>query len=65
MNIFDKHKDIFYVDDFEVVPTWKQCGKYDPNWSDDEKFLWEAGGCDYHMEYVNSGNEFFERHWYV
>ena len=68
--MLNKYKDIFYVDGFEVVPAWKQCGEYDPNWSDDEKFLWNSGNYDYHMEYLPVGapdfeKDFFEKYWYV
>ncbi len=68
--IEEKYKDIFYVGEYEIVPVWKQCGEYDPNWSDDEKSLWNSGQYDYHMEYIPIGDPGFEKYylesyWYV
>jgi len=65
-----KYKDIFYIDGFEIVPVWKQCGKFDPSWSDDEKSLWNSGKYDHHIEYLPIGDpdfekNFLERYWYV
>lgn len=68
--IDDKYKDICYIDGFEVVPKWKQCGEYDPNWSEDQKYLWNSGCCDHHMELVSLNDpekdkKYFEKCWYV
>ena len=66
----DKYKEIFYIDEFEIVPKWKQCGEYNPDWSDDEKYLWNSGCYDHHMELVSLGNpeqdkRYAEKCWYV
>jgi len=65
MHISDKYKNIFYINDFEIVPKWKRCGEYNPDWSYEEKLLWGFGDFDYHMELVENKKEFFERYWYV
>lgn len=46
--------DIIYLEDgIEIIPVWKQCGERNPDWSKDEKWLWDTGEFTKHMLYVN------------
>jgi hypothetical protein len=56
---------IYFDDGTEIIPVWKQCGERDPNWSDDEKWLWDSGGWTQHMLYVNKEKINVGRAWWV
>jgi hypothetical protein len=49
----------------EVIPVWKQCGKRNPNWSKDEKSLWDSGDYTQHMLYVNPAELYVNADWWV
>lgn len=68
MSIHKAHRNIFFKEGFEVVPKWKQCGKYNPDWSEDNKYLWNSGEYDHHMELVGPNDpdtSYFEKLWYA
>ena len=63
---------IIYIEDgIEIIPTWKQCGERQSNWSTDEKWLWDTGEFTQHMLFVAGSPEddqvdkFIDRVWWV
>lgn len=65
MEIKDRYKDIVKIGDLEIIPTWKQCGEPDPNWSETERWLWDTGDFGQHAVILNSAPQFWERHWII
>lgn len=58
--------DIIYLEDgIEIIPIWKQCGEGNPDWSEDEKWLWDTGDFTQHMLYVNKKDEWCRESWWV
>jgi len=66
MDKIDMYDDIVYLDNgIEIIPAWKQCGDRNPNWSDDEKWLWDSGGFTQHMLFINSNDMFVNKQWCI
>ena len=70
--ILKYQKNIFRVDGYEVVPLWKRCGKYNEEWNEDQKWLWDTGEFDHHMQPVGLVHQMFsipykleDGSWYV